>query len=83
MMPIQDLLHRIRWDPDFGRGEFTLAYYDRIERKRILVPLHTIEFPSDRPGVFELTDQEGVLHTIPLHRVRAVYKNGKLIWQRP
>lgn len=49
MIPIQDLLHRIRWDADFGRGEFILAYHERIERKLFFVPLHVIEFPPDRP----------------------------------
>lgn len=24
-MPIQDLLHRIQWDPVFGRGEFRIG----------------------------------------------------------
>lgn len=82
MRPIQDLLHRIRWDPEFGRGEFTLGYYDRVAREIILVPLRELEFPADRPGVFELLDPEGRTHTIPLHRVREVYKNGESIWRR-
>jgi uncharacterized protein (UPF0248 family) len=28
-------------------------------------------------------DEEGVYQRIPLHRVREVYRNGALIWQRP
>jgi len=83
MIPIQDLLHRILWDREFGRGEFTLGYYDRIEHELILVPLRDIEFPKDSPGVFELIDHEGVTHTIPLHRVKVVYRSGVRIWQRP
>lgn len=82
MMPIQDLLHRILWDRRFGQGEFTLGYYDRIEQKLVLVPLRDIEFPKDSPGVFELIDGDGMVRTIPLHRVREVYKNGELIWRR-
>jgi len=82
MIPIQDLLHRIRWDEDFGRGEFVIGYYDRIEHELILVPLREIEFPNDSPGIFELFDHEGWMHTIPLHRVKAVYKDGELIWRR-
>jgi hypothetical protein len=30
MQPLQDLLHRIKWDLEFGRGEFALGYYDRV-----------------------------------------------------
>lgn len=82
MVPIQDLLHRIRWDPEFGRGEFRIGYYDRVEHEIIRVPFTQITFPIDAPGVFELIDPEGKAHTIPLHLVRSVYKNGELIWQR-
>ncbi|MDD5319867.1 MAG: DUF504 domain-containing protein [Methylococcales bacterium] len=82
MIPIQDLLHRIRWDPEFGCGEFVIGYYDRIEHEIILVPFREIRFPKDGPGIFELVDHEGQPHSIPLHRVKSVYKNGELIWHR-
>lgn len=82
MIPIQDLLHRIRWDQEFGQGEFVIGYYDRIEHEIIRVPFREIAFPKDAPGVFELIDCEGQMHTIPLHRVKSVYKNGELIWHR-
>ena len=82
MIPIQDLLHRILWDPEFGRGEFVIGYYDRIEHEIIRVPFREIRFPKDGPGIFELFDHEGQRHTIPLHRVKSVYKNGALIWHR-
>ncbi len=82
MMPIQDLLHRILWDQEFGRGEFVIGYYDRIEHDLILVPFKEIAFPKGSPGIFELIDHEGTAHTIPLHRIREVYKNGELIWRR-
>jgi uncharacterized protein (UPF0248 family) len=29
MQPLQDLLHRIQWDPEFGRGTFAIGYEDR------------------------------------------------------
>lgn len=45
MIPIQDLLHRIRWDPEFGRDEFIIGYYDRVEHEIILVPFREISFP--------------------------------------
>lgn len=44
MMPIQDLLNRIRWDPDFGRGEFVIGYFDRVENAIIKVPLKALNF---------------------------------------
>jgi uncharacterized protein (UPF0248 family) len=82
MIPIQDLLHRIRWDAEFGHAEFRIGYYDRIERRIVLAPLAELAFPEDQPNAFEWVDHSGELHTIPLHRIREVYRNGELIWQR-
>ena len=31
MIPIHELLNRIRWDPEFAKGDFQLGYYDRAE----------------------------------------------------
>jgi hypothetical protein len=30
VIPIQDLLHRIRWDAEFGKAQFVIGYYDRV-----------------------------------------------------
>jgi uncharacterized protein (UPF0248 family) len=83
MVPIDELLNRIRWDPEFGRGEFQLGYFDRVEDRIIVLPLREIEFPQDQPHVFQFVDEAGEIHRIPFHRVREVYKNGQRIWQRP
>lgn len=83
MQPLQDLLHRIRWDPVFGRGDFALAYYDRVARAEQRVPFVDISFDPERPRTFSLRGPDGLVHNVPLHRVRAVYKDGRVIWQRP
>ena len=31
MIPIQELLSRIRWDESFGKGDFEIGYYDRVD----------------------------------------------------
>jgi len=31
MIPIHQLLNRIRWDPQFAKGNFELGYYVRAE----------------------------------------------------
>lgn len=82
MMPIQNLLNRIRWDEDFARGEFTLGYYDRIEDRIIRVRLRDIVFPPGDHFAFEVIDDEGALHSVPYHRVREVLKDGTFIWSR-
>ena len=82
MIPIHELLSRIRWDPEFAKGEFQLGYYDRAEDQIILVPLKEVIFPSESPQMFQLTDLEGQVHRIPFHRVREVYRDSQRIWHR-
>jgi uncharacterized protein (UPF0248 family) len=80
---LRQLLDRIRWDPEFGKGRFALGYHDRVAGELRIVPFASIAFDVDRPGFFALEDDDGVQRHIPLHRVRVVYKNGAVIWQRP
>jgi len=82
MIPIHELLNRIRWDEEYGDAEFIIGYYDRIEDRIISVPLKTLYFDNEDHFDFELVDDEGVTHTIPLHRIRQVYRNGHLVWER-
>jgi len=83
MQPIHELLNRIRWDREFGSGSFELGFYDRLEDKIIRVPFNeVIRVPGDTFS-FQVVDREGELHSIPLHRVREVYRDEVLIWQRP
>ncbi len=47
MMPIQDLLNQIRWDPAFGQGDFAISFYDRLEQSIIWLPLKVVWFEVD------------------------------------
>src|SRR6516225_8620942 len=69
MIPIHELLNRIRWDPEFAKGNFELGYYDRTENRIIMVPLKEVTFPTESPSTFQLVDPEGQVHRVPLHRV--------------
>jgi uncharacterized protein (UPF0248 family) len=82
VQPLQDLLNRIKWDVEFGKAEFTLGYYDRIVHDEIIVPFVSISFDPQRPATFSFEDEDGIVRHIPLHRVRAVYKDGVVIWRR-
>jgi uncharacterized protein (UPF0248 family) len=81
VQPLHELLHRIRWDAEFGRGTFALGYDDRVLGRERVVP-----FASARldPGGFSFSvdDEDGPPAHVPLHRVRTVYKDGVVIWQR-
>jgi len=81
MIPIQDLLNRIRWDEHYG-GDFVLGYYDRVTDGIVRVPLTEITFPPDDHFAFVVVDEEAAAHSVPYHRVREVFRNGELIWQR-
>jgi uncharacterized protein (UPF0248 family) len=56
MIPIHELLNRIRWDPKFARGTFELGYYDRVEDRIISVPFKEVNFPEDDPHALRLVD---------------------------
>ena len=83
MIPIQKLLNRIRWDQEFGRGEFVIAYLDRRKDCLVKVGFERIIFEPGKRLSFKVMDEEGVIHSIPFHRVKEVYKDGGLIWKRP
>lgn len=82
MIPIHNLLSRIQWDRDFGRGEFVLGYYDRILEEVVRVSFSEIIFSKARSDIIQVLTEDGVLHSIPLHRIKEVYKDNELIWQR-
>jgi len=82
MQPIQRLLNRIRWDPEFGKGHFTIGYLDRVEYRIILIPFKTLHFDAPEHFKFEVIDAFGNASAIPFHRVKKVYKDGTLIWKR-
>ncbi len=82
MMPLHELLSRIRWDPVFGRGEFVLGYLDKVRHELVYVPLQAVREEVEHASSFDVTDEAGVVHSVPYHRVKEVWKDGKLIWRR-
>jgi uncharacterized protein (UPF0248 family) len=82
MIPLHELLSRIYWDPEFGRGEFSIGYLDHRRDELIYVPLAEIRPDADSHFGFEVTDGDGIVHSVPYHRVKEVWKNGALIWHR-
>lgn len=83
MQPIDKVLNRIKWDREFGDALFEVGYYDRMAASIIRRPLVDLLFEPGNKEFFLLMDEKGVYQRIPLHRVREVYRNGELLWQRP
>ena len=82
MIPIHELLSRIRWDAAFAQGSFVLGYYDRVDARLIRMPISRVHLTPGEHFAFLVTDADGTMHEVPFHRVKEVYKNGELIWHR-
>lgn len=82
MVPIHDLLARIRWDPAFGHGRWEIAYLDRLQATLVRVALDRIHTDEANRFAFETIDEDGVMRSIPYHRIRMVWRNGKVVWAR-
>ncbi|MHB9102850.1 MAG: DUF504 domain-containing protein [Sulfuricella sp.] len=82
MIPIQELLNRLRWDSAFATGDFVIGYYDRVEGKIIQVPLLQVHITPGDHFSCQVTDQDGYAHDVPFHRIKEVRKDDQLIWHR-
>lgn len=82
MQPIHELLDRIRWDADFGKADFELGYYDRVDDDIVRIPLNLGAVDATEGGGLEIVDDEGRPRQVPLHRVRRVWRDRELIWSR-
>lgn len=79
MIYIKKLLNRIRWDFSFSQAHFELEYEDRVTGL-VRIPLDQIDSIDSQS--FTLCDQYNRKITIPLHRIKGVYRNDELIWSR-
>jgi uncharacterized protein (UPF0248 family) len=81
VQPLDQLLDRITWDAEFGRGRFAIGYLDRVAGAERVVAFEEVQ--RDPGGhTLSLLGEGGMTVHIPLHRVRTVFKNGVVIWQR-
>lgn len=83
MLPIHDLLARIRHDREFGRGGFVIGYVDHDRRTLVRLPLENVIAAGGSRFALDILLADGSRIQLPLHRVRAVWKDGELIWRRP
>ena len=75
MLPIKDLLNKIKWDEKENPGDFEIVYFDRVSKKEIKIGFKDISGVED--GFMTVNEA-----SIPLHRIIKVYKKNKLIWER-
>lgn len=82
MTPLHELLSRIRWDAEFGAARFVLGYYDRRARRILRVDLRDLSIDADNRAMLRLVDDAGRARSMPMHRVKEVLRNDRLIWRR-
>ena len=82
MQSIQELLNRIHWDTEFGRGYFEIGYLDRMGKEIIRVLFNEVTQLPGNKFSFHVFDEDGIAHCISMHRVQELYKDGELIWKR-
>ena len=79
MIPIIDLLNKIKWDKKEKPEDYEIIYFDRILGKQMTIPYTKIQSLED-PFIV-LRDKAGETR-IPLHRIKEVKKKDKSIWKR-
>lgn len=79
MIYILDLLNKIKWDSRENQEHYTLYYQDRIENK--LKEIRYTDIIAIEPPCMLLSLNKKITY-IPLHRIREIKKQGKVIWQR-
>ena len=81
MQPIHELLSRIQWDRSFT-GDFEIAFEDHTKPELERISVRKMRFTESKFS-FEFVNEDERAVSIPLHRIRKVYRNGELIWNRP
>lgn len=79
MIPLHELLNRICRAPEFGRGQFRIGYVDHQRDALVYVPLAGMRPDEESHSCFEVMDEAGIVHSVPYHRVKEVWKDGALI----
>ena len=78
MIPIQDLINKIKWDKRENPKDYSLIFIDLNKEKEI--PYTDILRLEGNFMIILNNKAEEV--DIPLHRIRKVKKNKEIIWER-
>jgi uncharacterized protein (UPF0248 family) len=77
MIPIKDLINKIKWDKRESPKDYSLIYIDLGKKKELAYKdIKKLE------GNFMIIERNGEETEIPLHRIREVKKKGKVVWKR-
>ncbi len=80
LIPVQEVLQRIQWDPTLETSDFTIWYKDRYHTSDIMLLLST---PFDAPNLTVKGKEPLFVKAIPSHRIMAIqYKSDYILWDR-
>jgi len=79
MITIKALINQIKWDKRKNPDDFCLYYLDRIARVLVKLEFGKILKIEDN---FMSLKSEGKIIQVPLHRIKKVEENGRIIWSR-
>lgn len=77
MIPIKDLLNKIKWDKSENPDDYIIVFIDLNKERSI--PYSAIKRFE---GNFMVIDKDNEEVEIPMHRIRKVLKKSDLIWKR-
>lgn len=77
MLPIHQLLNKIKWDKGENPKDYSIFYCDRIENDLIKIPYTKIKRLEDSFMILNNIDDSN----IPLHRIKKVTKNNEIVWE--
>ena len=63
------------------RFDFEIGYLDRVAGGVVRVPFRDVRFDEGQLTL-DAIEEDGSSVTVPLHRVREVWRNGEVIWRR-
>lgn len=78
MIPVKNLINKIKWDKRENPRDYKIFYFDRILNKLIKIPYSKIKRLE---GSFMVLDNEEESN-VPLHRIKKVMKNHVVVWER-
>lgn len=79
MIPIKNLLNKIKWDKKEDPKDYEIFYYDRVLKKLICLNFSMVK-KTENNLLTVIKDDEEI--SIPFHRIRRVKKKGKVVWER-
>ena len=77
-MNAKEILNKIKWSEKEPEKYF-IFYFDRISKNLVKIKFKDIKKIE---GNFLIVEKQGKEAEIPIHRVREVRKQEKLIWRR-